>query len=38
MGGHEELPDDWLTTATIIRMTGRELFGASPGQRKDDVE
>ena len=32
------MPDDWVTTATVIMETGRELFGVSPGQRKNDKE
>ena len=35
-GGHEKLPDDWVTTATDIRETGREAFGVSSGERTDD--
>ena len=31
--GHEELPGDWVTTATVI-----EVFGVSSGQSKDDEE
>ena len=26
LGGYEEVPDDWVTTATVIRETGREVF------------
>ena len=37
-GGCEELPDDWITTATVIRETDREVFGASSGQRTGDME
>ena len=35
-GGHEKLPDDWVTTAIVIRETGRRVFGVSPGQTTDD--
>lgn len=34
--GCEDLPDDWLTTATVIRETCQEMFDVSPGQRTDD--
>ena len=29
--GHGELKNDWVTTAKIIRETGREVFGVSYG-------
>ena len=29
LGGHGELPDDWVTMATVIREPGREVFGVS---------
>ena len=32
------MTDDCVTTATVIRETGREVFGASSGQRTDDKE
>ena len=35
MGGHKELPDVWLTTATAIRETGREVFCVLAGKRTD---
>ena len=38
MGHVEELPDNWETTATVIRETGRMVFGMSSGQRKEDKE
>ena len=38
LSGHEELPGDCVTTATVVRETGREVFSASSGQRKDDKE
>ena len=28
--------DDWITTATLIRETCREVFGESSGQKMDD--
>ena len=36
--GHEELPGDWVTTATVIRETGREVSGVSSGQRTENTE
>ena len=38
LGDCEELPDDWVTTATVIRETGGEVFGVSFGQVTDDGE
>ncbi|KAK3548161.1 hypothetical protein QTP70_004840 [Hemibagrus guttatus] len=32
------LPDDWETTAEVIRMTGRKVLGVSSGRRKEDKE
>ena len=32
-GSYEELPDDWVTTVTGIRETGREVFGVSSGEK-----
>ena len=37
-GWLEEQPDDWITTETVIRETGMEVFGVSSGQRTDDKE
>ena len=34
--GREELPDGWVTIATVIRETGREVFDVTSGQRTDD--
>ncbi|KAK2810385.1 hypothetical protein Q5P01_000408 [Channa striata] len=34
----EELPDDWETTAEVIRETGRKVLGVSSGKRKDDKD
>ncbi|KAK3542168.1 hypothetical protein QTP86_016423 [Hemibagrus guttatus] len=30
------LPDDWESTAEVIRETGRKVLGVSSGRRKDD--
>lgn len=38
MGGYEELPDDWETTAEVIRETGRKMLGVSSGWRKEDKD
>ena len=38
LGHVEELPDDWETTATVIRETGRKVLSMSSGQRKEDKE
>ncbi|XP_062866594.1 uncharacterized protein LOC134329279, partial [Trichomycterus rosablanca] len=38
LGGKKELPDDWATTATVIRETGRKVLGVASGQRKEDKE
>ncbi|KAK3521768.1 hypothetical protein QTP70_016224, partial [Hemibagrus guttatus] len=32
------LPDDWETTAEVIRETGRNVLGVSSGRRKEDKE
>ncbi|KAK3533965.1 hypothetical protein QTP70_034999 [Hemibagrus guttatus] len=32
------LPDDWETTAEVIRETGRKVLGVSSGRRKEDME
>ncbi|KAK3562250.1 hypothetical protein QTP86_033296, partial [Hemibagrus guttatus] len=32
------LPDDWKTTAEVIRETGRKVLGVSSGRRKEDKE
>ncbi|KAK3560352.1 hypothetical protein QTP86_006437 [Hemibagrus guttatus] len=37
-GGQEVLPDDWETTAEVIRETGRKVLGVSSGRRKEDKE
>ncbi|KAK3574415.1 hypothetical protein QTP86_006582 [Hemibagrus guttatus] len=38
LGGHVVLPDDWETTAEVIRETGRKVLGVSSGRRKVDKE
>ncbi|KAK3506072.1 hypothetical protein QTP70_018318, partial [Hemibagrus guttatus] len=32
------LPDDWETTAEVIRETGRKVLGVSSGRRKEEKE
>ncbi|KAK3539055.1 hypothetical protein QTP86_023495, partial [Hemibagrus guttatus] len=38
LGGQVVLPDDWETTAEVIRETGRKVPGVSSGRRKEDKE
>ncbi|KAK3529639.1 hypothetical protein QTP70_032515 [Hemibagrus guttatus] len=38
LGGRVVLPDDWETTAEVIRETGRKVLGVSFGRRKEDKE
>ncbi|KAK3542740.1 hypothetical protein QTP70_000077 [Hemibagrus guttatus] len=38
LGGQVVLPDDWETTAEVIRETGRNVLGVSSGRRKEDKE
>ena len=38
MGGEEELPDDWTSTANIVRDTAGKVLGVSSKQRKEDKE
>ncbi|KAK3572901.1 hypothetical protein QTP86_010586 [Hemibagrus guttatus] len=38
LGGQVVLPDDWETTAEVIRETGRKVLGVSSGRRKGDQE
>ncbi|KAK3545284.1 hypothetical protein QTP70_003047 [Hemibagrus guttatus] len=38
LGGQVVLPDDWETTAEVIRETGRKMLGVSFGRRKEDKE
>ena len=32
LGGKEELPDDWTTTAKVVRGTARKVLGVSSRQ------
>ncbi|KAK3548746.1 hypothetical protein QTP70_018779, partial [Hemibagrus guttatus] len=38
LGGQVVLPDDWETTAEVIRETGRKVLGVSSGRRKEDKQ
>ncbi|KAK3520013.1 hypothetical protein QTP70_010846 [Hemibagrus guttatus] len=38
LGGQVVLPDDWETTAEVIRETGRKVLGVSSGRRKEGME
>ncbi|KAK3512632.1 hypothetical protein QTP70_018763 [Hemibagrus guttatus] len=38
LGCQVVLPDDWETTAEVIRVTGRKVLGVSSGRRKEDKE
>ncbi|KAK3534319.1 hypothetical protein QTP86_014230, partial [Hemibagrus guttatus] len=38
LGGQVVLPDDWETTAEVVRETGRKVLGVSSGRRKEDKE
>ncbi|KAK3522213.1 hypothetical protein QTP70_032774, partial [Hemibagrus guttatus] len=38
LGGQVVLPDDWETTAEVIRETGRKVLDVSSGRRKEDKE
>ncbi|KAK3572550.1 hypothetical protein QTP86_000444 [Hemibagrus guttatus] len=38
LGGQVVLPDDWGTTAEVIRESGRKVLGVSSGRRKGDKE
>ncbi|KAK3570025.1 hypothetical protein QTP86_009185 [Hemibagrus guttatus] len=38
LGGQVVLPEDWETTAEVIRETGRKVLGVSSGMRKEDKE
>ncbi|KAK3554412.1 hypothetical protein QTP70_023054 [Hemibagrus guttatus] len=38
LGGQVVLPDDWETTAEVIRETGRKVLGVSSRRRKVDKE
>eukprot|EP00064_Thunnus_orientalis_P008757 superscaffoldBa00001066_g8780 len=36
LGGSEELPDGWVTTAEVVMETARKVLSVSSGQRKAD--
>ncbi|KAK3546147.1 hypothetical protein QTP70_024471, partial [Hemibagrus guttatus] len=38
LDGQVLLPDDWETTAEVIRETGRKVLSVSSGRRKEDKE
>ena len=38
LSGREKLPDDWTTTAKVVRDTARKVLGVSSKQRKEDKE
>ncbi|KAK3574150.1 hypothetical protein QTP86_003437 [Hemibagrus guttatus] len=38
LGGQVVLPDDWETTAEVVREAGRKVLGVSSGRRKEDKE
>ncbi|KAK3562457.1 hypothetical protein QTP86_034097, partial [Hemibagrus guttatus] len=38
LSGQVVLPDDWETTAEVIKETGRKVLGVSSGRRKEDKE
>ena len=38
LGGEEELPDDWTTTASIVSDTARKVLGVTSKQRKEENE
>ena len=38
LGHAEEFPDDWETTATVIREKDRKVLGMSSGQREEDKD
>ena len=35
LGDQEVLPDDWTTTANVIRETGKRVLGVSLGRKTD---
>ena len=35
LGGQEELPDDWTTTANVVRETGKKVLGVSSDREVD---
>ena len=38
LGGKEELPDDWTTTANVVWGTARKVLGVSSKQMTEDKE
>ena len=38
LGGREELPEDWTTTAKVVRDTSRKVLVVSSTQRKEDKD
>ncbi|MBN3289671.1 CFDP2 protein, partial [Polypterus senegalus] len=36
LGGSEELPDNWETTADVVRVTARRVLGMTSGKRKEE--
>ncbi|XP_051784638.1 uncharacterized protein LOC127528037 [Erpetoichthys calabaricus] len=38
LGGSEELPDSWGTTADLVRVTARRVLGVTSGQRKEEKD
>ena len=38
LGGKEELPNDWTTTAYVVIDTGRKILGVSSKQSKEDKD
>ena len=38
LGGREELPNDWVTTATLVRESARKVQGVASGQMKEDKD
>ncbi|XP_051784793.1 uncharacterized protein LOC127528352 [Erpetoichthys calabaricus] len=38
LGGSEELPNSWETTADVVRVTARRVLGVTSGQRKEEKE
>ena len=37
LGGQEEFPDDWKTTANVIRGASKRVLGVSSGRKTDKV-
>ena len=35
LGGQEVLPDDWMTTANVIREIRKKVLGVSSGRKGD---